>query len=529
MQIKVVTYLSVLVLLTACGGGGGGNDGGEPVTVSGVVTYDFIPHGDGGSLDYANISRRSVRGASVDVLDSGDRVLASGKTDATGAYNITTTGNTRVRIRVSAELERSGSPSWQVRVTDNTRNNALYTMEGDLINSGSSDSIRNLHANSGWTGSAYGDERVAAPFAILDSVYEAIQLVLEADANTSLSPVELRWSVNNRAISGNPAVGNIGTSFFDGSNIFILGDEDNDTDEHDRTVIQHEFAHFLEFDIARSDSIGGVHSLQTVTDFRVAFSEGYANAFAAIASGTGVYQDSAGPQQASGFSFSLEANSAGNLGWFSENSVGQIVYDIYDSSSDGDDGISLGYEPIHDTMTSIDYRQNSALTSIYLFAELLSSRVGANEAAGIEDLLRAQQIFGTDAYGSGETNDGGLAVSLPVYSQLAPGETINLCSGQSGGSYNGLDVRRFIRVDLAAQGDYSVSAVKTLGGNDRDPDFVISRNGEVVANLDSSAIDQEIVDNLSLAAGNYIFEFFDFCNVGNNCVGGTSCFDVSID
>ena len=55
---------------------------------------------------------------------------------------------------------------------------ALYAMDSTPFPTTDNAIVSDLHAQSGWTGSAHADERVAASFAILDTLYDAMQLVL---------------------------------------------------------------------------------------------------------------------------------------------------------------------------------------------------------------------------------------------------------------------------------------------------------------------------------------------------------------
>ena len=54
--------------------------------------------------------------------------------------------NTDVSIRVRAEMLRVGSPSWDFRVVDNMNGDALYTLAGTVFNTGTANVTRNLHA-----------------------------------------------------------------------------------------------------------------------------------------------------------------------------------------------------------------------------------------------------------------------------------------------------------------------------------------------------------------------------------------------
>ncbi len=507
-----------------CGQGGLGD-----ITLSGEVTYDFIPHSDNGALHYDSAERRAVRGATIELLGRNGDLISATTTNETGAYSLTAPANTELRVQVKAALTQTGSPAWDIRITDNTEGNALYTMQGDLVCSTTNEQIRDLHASSGWTGNAYGNARVAAPFAILDSVYQALQLLIESDSAIQLPAVELRWSTNNRAVSGNASQGNIGTSSYNGENIHILGDADNDTDEFDRSIIQHEFAHYLEDTISRSDTIGGRHSQISKTDMRVSFSEGLANAFTAIASGSGIYEDSLGSEQNNGFRISLENNNFENFGWYSENSTGLIVYDIYDGIDDGADTLSLGFTPIYEALTSNDYRTGAALTSIYSFTAALRDNISSNAQSELTALVEAQEIYGNDALGTNETNDGDLSYTLPIYHELiVGGDTLNLCSSATNEKHNGFDVRRFATLHIDNSDTYTLRAEKTSGAGDSDPDILVHQGGDLIAQLISGTIDSEEED-VSLAPGSYVVEFFDADNVSSGTTSVLSCFNLSIN
>ncbi len=502
------------------------------VEITGRVTYDFVPHLSSGALDYDNISSQPVRGATVHGVNSFGAVVAEATTNVVGDYTLYVTENTNIRVRVRAELLQYGAPGWHFSVTDNTSSNALYVMDGELTDSGPAGDERNLHASSGWTGSSYGNTRVAAPFAILDSVYEALQHVLAASSSVRLAPAQLRWSVNNRAVDGSRSSGAIGTSFYDPSenNMYILGDEDNDTDEYDKSVIQHELAHYLEDTVSRSDSLGGDHSLSSSLDMRVAFGEGFANAFSGIASGQPIYADSGGTDQSRGFSYSLEQNAFNDLGWFSENSVGKVIYDIADAENEGVDTLALGFTPIYRAMASNQYVEASPLTSIYLFAQRLRDLNDEPVDSGVNALLEAESIFGVDEYGAGETNDSAANASfiLPVYQSLDIGNTVNVCSNNREGEYNGVDNRRFIRLSITECDKYHFHAVTTLGTGDKDPDIDVWQQGNLAERLESGVVNSEEAC-VVLGPGDYVVEVFDFGNVDGSDGGGSACFDVTVD
>ena len=55
----------------------------------------------------------------------------------------------RHRDRLHPQRTQAGGPRWDVRVTDNTKGNALCTLQENLASSGTDASTRNLNAASG--------------------------------------------------------------------------------------------------------------------------------------------------------------------------------------------------------------------------------------------------------------------------------------------------------------------------------------------------------------------------------------------
>ncbi len=527
------------LLLTACGGeeqadrvlGTGAIDSEVPaqVSVTGTVTFDLVPHSpDAAGLDYHSTTEVPARGLQVQLLDEAGAVLDLATTSVSGSYSLEAPAETAVRVRVLARMLSTVAPAWSFSVTDNTRNNTLYALDGQLASSGSEDSVRNLHAVSGWNGSGYDSQRPAAPFAILDAVYDAAQQVLLADPGVVFPPLELRWSTTNIAVAGDLRQGAIGTSYYstDDQSIYLLGLADNDTDEYDRSVITHEFAHYLEHQLSRTDSIGGAHSATTQLDMRVAFSEGWANAFAAIATQRPDYRDSIGIDQGNGLYFSVESNNYGNRGWFSENSVQKLLYDLFDTANEVNDNLSLGFTPIWQTLTQPSYIGFAGATSIFLFASELREHLG--DSAAVTALLEREDIHGSDAYGTGELNSGDSGLSLPVYQELMIGQDVQACSNQQLGDFNGLDVRRYARFTLASNGRYQIKVIRSDGMANANPDFVLWQGGELLALADSDENNHEELIQ-KLAAGDYWLEVYEQSNADQDiATGGLVCFTVSL-
>ncbi|RMH48222.1 MAG: hypothetical protein D6694_00755, partial [Gammaproteobacteria bacterium] len=473
------------------------------VTVSGKATFDLVPaNASGVGLDYGSTQQVGIPLATVEAI-SNKTVLASGKTDANGNYSLMVPASTDMFIRVKAEMVQTGTPAWDVRVVDNTNGQALYVLDSKVFNSGSG-AVQNLHASSGWGGSGYTSPREAAPFAVLYDAYIAIQKILTADPNVVLPPLKMNWSVNNVASNGDVTQGQIGTSHYSSASqeLFILGSENSDTDEYDNHVIIHEWGHYFEDVMSRSDSIGGAHGGNDRLDPRVAFGEGWGNGWSAIATDDPVYFDTMGNQQSSGFHFNVETDDGGTQpGWFSESTVQALLWDFYDDAVDGADNVSLGFAPIYQVMRGAQ-KDTLALTSIFSFASALKAEQSA-AASAITALLNDRGVFGSDEWGTGETNDAGNTQDvLPVYTPLVVGTPTTLCStnafkSSNTGAYNKLSVRRFARLDVSSSGTYQISVTGPAGS---DPDVYIFYKGQLVAKGDSSNAGSETV-SATLSAG----------------------------
>lgn len=562
---RLLAALAGLIVLAGCGGGGGGGGssggggggggGGATITVSGRVTFDrlqFQPTANGG-LNANTPIVSPAREVVVQAVAGGSTFSTT--TDSNGNYSVAVPANSNVVIRVRAQMLKEGTaPTWNFTVKNNANSDAVYALEGSSFASGTSNITRDLHAPSGWTGTTYGDTRAAAPFAILDNVYSAKQMILGAAPNAAFPPLDLYWSNQNRTtISSDPFcpdTGDIGTSFYFSdpsgqttdectparplpSGIYILGDYANgagDTDEFDAHVITHEFGHYFEDRFSRSDSIGGEHTSGDRLDLRVAFGEGWGNAFGAMSLGDPLYRDSFGGISRDS-SFNLESDFTTFEGWFSESSVGEILWDIFDNNTtpESGDNVALGFAPIYAVMSD-EQVDTTAMTSIFSFVDALQAN-NSGESAAIDNLLDGENINGTDEFGTGETNNGGDTRALPVYVDIPlgpPGATV--CSSAVAGSIdlNKLGNRRFLRFVNDQSRLVTISAIGGASGAGTtaavDPDILVFRAGQLVLAGESTAQNREDISQTQLGAGTYILEVYDFELTGTQ----PRCMTVSI-
>jgi len=527
--------------------------GSGSVKVSGTVTFDKVPGNTNGiGLNYAGITQSPARGVLVEAVMTSDRstVAASASTDATGAYSLSVPANTGLFLRVKAEMLRAGAPAWHYRVLDNVNSNALYAVTGADFNSGTADSQRNLNAPSGWGGSSYTATRAAAPFAILDTVYQATSLVQGANATAIFPALDLYWSKDNIPNDGdfNAANGDIQTTQFNpadptanpptGDAIYILGDANTDTDEYDASVIAHEWGHYFQDSFSRDDSFGGVHRGGDRLDLRVAFSEGWGDAFSGMAINRSVYQDSNGNAQADGGCLGLENDAqlsrncaqATNPGWYSEASIARVLWQVFDSSGNsGADTIGLGFKPIYTVMNN-EMVTTRAVTSIYPFAAALKTR-NAAASAGIDAILNDQDITVSDEWGSGETNDAGDSTILPLYiSAAVPGTVSNVCSNDNFDSNhdgNKIGVSKFLKFTLSSARSVTINATRASKTTfSTDPDLELFGAG-LIDSAESSTNNSETLTR-SLAAGTYVVEVYEYSNT-TSTPKGLTCFNVAIN
>lgn len=484
------------VILGACGGGGGGGGGQAPqppVTVSGTVQYEFVPpFPNCAGLNFNGTVPRPIRGATVQLINAATgNVIDTMVSGALGEYSFANVdANTMVQLRVRAELKRQGSPSWDVDVRDNVvdppnlnppalGSRPLYVLDGANFDTGSTNVTRNLTAATGWGMNSYIGPRAAAPFAILDTIYSAIQFVLTADATATFAPLDAFWSFNNTStVGGDIDSGALGTSFYTSDpepddianpSLFLLGDANVDTEEFDDHVVLHEWGHYFEDNFSRSDSPGGHHALGERIDARLAFGEGWATALAAMALDDPIYCDTRSVGSNIGLKIDAENHNTGVQGWFNEISVVTLIYDLWDTNDEGNDSGSIGFAPIYNTMTGPQVF-TEAFTTVFSFATELRASLAPADQIFLDSQLDREDIasMGLDIWGSNESNDANLLPDvLPVFTVIEPnGMPVRICSnahsdqrldidGNRERYGNKLSEYRYLRLNVTTQSRYT--------------------------------------------------------------------------
>jgi hypothetical protein len=354
-----------------------------------------------------------------------------------------------------------------------------------------------MTAMTGWDGASYADDRSAAPFAILDSIYTAMKFIESVDPDVFFQPLGAFWSVNNTSsTSGDIDVGELGSSFYRAGidSLFLVGEAASDTDEFDDHVVVHEWGHYFEDNLSRSDSFGGPHSIGNLLDPRVAFGEGWATALAGMALGDQLYCDTGPAGSTSGFGIGAESGSYDASGWYDEISVLRFIYDLFDSNDEGGDPGSIGFAPIYAVMRGPQVATD-AFTTIFSFAaELRQTLDPAGQTLLDAQLAREDMTAGFDIWGVGEANTaGGAADVVPIYTDLtADGPILPICVNSqfdSGRDGNKLTENQFLRITVPLTDQYDVTMTTTtptpvtpdVGDRDQsDPDIYLFRGPQFI-------------------------------------------------
>ena len=536
------------------------------VTISGKITYDYVPHSPAsGGLDYAQTQVRPARRVTVVFVDGANPNI-TGITDLNGDYSLAVPADRVGIIRAMAWSTQAGFPGWNFAVVDNTSNNAPYTLDGAPLTSGDVNSVRNLHAPSGWTGSGYGEQRAAAPFAILDTITTAAAYVIASDPDIVFPPLNIHWSPNNVDSFGadgnpNPATGELGTSFYGAggtiNGIYLLGKEDQDSDEYDEHVVIHEFGHYLEHRFGRAESLGGPHTTGDRLDPRVAFSEGWPTAVSGLALANPAYRDAGGTRQQTATGFNIERPTVFSNpapGWYSEQSIWELVYDLVDNAVDGSDTVAY---PFADVWTALKNAMpaSKALPTIFPFWTAIKAARPGDQVV-LDQLTSAQSISPVaNDYGTGEANSAGSANVLPVYTPITlNGPAANLCSTNEfgtgfSGAVNKLGSRRFVRFSSAVAGTVTVTVTASSipAGEYADPDFLLHWGRLVAppansaptalcrANATGGGLPSSCVETATrtVQPDDYVLEIYEWTNTNdiddpNYPPIGTTCFNVLV-
>lgn len=536
-----------------------------------------------GSADPSHATRpadvRPIRGAEVRVLDGAGNVAQCAQTDSSGNISFVLPNvNATYTVYVNSRSFAFGGNTYlNASVLNRPEENRFYSIT-TTINPASSTSFGTMTADAYSSGAILG-----APFNILDMLYEA-NVYLRSQVsncsgtftgcqNVSLStPVPKVSAYWEKGFNPNDYFGSTsGLSFYlpGYSRLFILGGvsgdvDSSDTDHFDNSVIIHEYGHFLEDSMAKSDSPGGSHNGNKVIDPRLAWSEGWGNFFQAAVlnsagSATPRYIDTSGNIDGTPdifFAVNLETNSLSmdipsyqGEGNFREFSVTRMLWDAIDSVADTDHGatdnstsgtgVSGAFNEVWAAFTKASKGFNDStyafrnIGHLHYSQQLLS---GANDWSTIRTLN--YHDGNTSRYAQFVTTSGTCATLT------TPGLDFSMDPSLGSGSTL-FNQNRYLHVKLAAGSHTIALRYKTITGSvEADLDLVVYSEDHSLGTTTGliGASDATPDDNLatqasesvtaSFGGGNYLININAFVGTDhgvNYKNAGTTEFSVSVD
>lgn len=310
---------------------------GPPVhgEITGTVRYeDRIPSRNG-YLTGPWVPAARVAVEAVRAFD--EQVIASGYTDLDGAYSldVSVQGPPQVRVRALTEVE-PGAPAVSLRTGLSPDAGPIAVSSPELV-------LEPAGAVVDVLADAQGG---GAAFNALDVAGRALAFMGEV-LGVPAAPLALAWKPG----SADPC----GTCYYGNTGVLTLSGTAADDDAYDDAVVAHETGHHFEMAHGVADSPGGYHDGRRI-DPRVAWSEGFANAFAAVVLQDSLYVD----VRALGATLVLDIESVSHeqsygtsdgtmTGAVSEDLVGAVLWDLIDAGPEPLDPASAPASTLLDT------------------------------------------------------------------------------------------------------------------------------------------------------------------------------------
>ncbi len=529
--------LNPLIFLLVLGGTSTGTGTGTTgtisptlITVTGTIYYEHVPvNTTTKTLNTSSITNRPARAITVQLVDNSLNVISSSTTNSSGAYSLSGTLSTSAfSVYAVAEMKKTTSPTYDFSVTNSVTagvNGSKYSVAS------SSQTTTNCTSGCTVNVTALDSNHGNGPFSLLDVAYIAIQKVLTADSTTVFPQLVFRW--NSLSTTGSyftTSSSVCGTGIF--NCITLYGYRASDSDEFDRHVVAHEFTHYLESALSRSDSVGGSHSTNDLLEPRVAYGEGLGNAMSAIFLDDPVYTDTT---YSGGFNLNMETGTHTLNGFYSEGSVQSVIYDLYDSVSDTKnsktDSLNYSFTKIWNAVIAL--KNISSVTYIHEFISALKSAnssdaTAINNIAGMEQMANDESSEGnvtssSNYVSTSHTCNGSLSTYpyLPIiYSLSGTGTVLSTTTfigsqwcGMVGIANNKLFGSQFFKIIPSNSGTMTVNATDTTttAPNMEDPDVYISANGVLKATCNQNYSETCTVS--VIAGTTYIVEIrtFSYC------------------
>lgn len=316
------------------------------ITISGTANYEYR------ELEYTSQLKgmgdvaeeaKPIRRAEFVVINNIGTVVQCGHTNSNGGFTFTLPNNGQVhRLQIRS---RSDTEYFKASVMRSPESNYIYNLEAAF----SANSNQTINLTAPAKGSVLG-----GAFFIMDEIYH-YNIRLRQLAGTcpalgcvpfTVAPkVAIYWEKGFNP--GSYLQGSPEASFYyrNKNRLFILGGSNgdvnfSDTDHFDRSIIAHEYFHFLEDTYSKSDSPGGNHNGNELLDPRLAWSEGVAQFFQAAVTNVSRVLDSVGnvdgaTQLIVDYTIEGEENDIPEYegeGEFREFSVARLLWDLHDDT-----------------------------------------------------------------------------------------------------------------------------------------------------------------------------------------------------
>lgn len=233
-----------------------------------------------------NPATETIKYAEVALTNSRGTVIQCGTTSSNGTFSLTipkTAGTYTLTIK-----SRALNNIFKASILKDITSNTPYEISKSFTISSSDNSTKGIGTITASARQTISSSIEGGAFNILNNIFNANQYLRYSIGDSSfVAPkVKVYWKAGfspSSYFGGSSAV-----SFYQSgtSELYVLGGmngdvKSSDTDHFDNSVILHEYGHFLEDVYAKSDSPGGSHNGQRLIDPRLAWSEGFANFFAA--------------------------------------------------------------------------------------------------------------------------------------------------------------------------------------------------------------------------------------------------------
>ena len=516
----------------------------EQLAIIGNINHERIRHNrETSAWDSSDIVLQPTQKVLVELISElDDSVIASTMSDNFGNYQFSFPNPTlypEVKVRLSS-AQHFGTGGW-IQVLNNTAYDETlgeyqrYTLDSEVFDlTGFADFEAAPTSSDPWVSigiinfSTTFDGRSAAPFAILDTLTHIKKVLRKEWDDTALFPdLTVYWSAENVSERGDFDKGEVGGTYYRWNEIVLGGKYGDRPQEYNEQVIAHEFGHFFDDIFSANNSVGGMHLISDYLDMSVAFSEGFASAFAALALNDSVYREG---NMEKGFSFDVEFQEPQTLGWYNEFTIASILYDLADENNGGLDRMSIGLAGLLDLMRS-DFDQYGAKMSIFLFLTHFLEEY-PTAAVNIQGLLLENEInpFELDAFGSNERNDAGVSNTLPVYKKIQlNGSSVEVCSIDDFMTLeynsNKLGARQYVKFNVGEQAAGKKYRIDVLGDFGRDPEIKLFKSTQLLAVARNPNGNSETLE-YAFEKGIYVIEIGDFFNL--TLPLGKTCFDVSV-